>query len=346
MSKPRSNYEKTKWYRFEAWVNGDEPAEEIHKNEALTESESLKNTENENTILHNGRQLPDMKDADDIISDNKKKEVEELYQKYKNWPETKGFKIFKKFYNFIAVIFCISLSFVLLTVVSYLPEFGNPSNPTNNEVSERYIESGLEETGAVNIVSGMILDYRAFDTLGESHVLFIAACCVLILLRIDRGKDGKPTSEQIAEEENDRRLEPKNDIILQKVALFVVPLIIIFGIYVILNGHLSPGGGFSGGAIIGAGLILYLNAFGFKKTERFFQYKTFQKISLCSLLFYSLAKTYSFYTGANHLHSIISNGTPGAILSSGLILPLNICVGLVVACTMYCFYGMFRKGGL
>jgi multicomponent Na+:H+ antiporter subunit B len=38
-------------------------------------------------------------------------------------------------------------------------------------------------------------------------------------------------------------------------------------------------------------------------------------------------------------------GTPGAILSSGLILPLNICVGLVVACTMYTFYAMFRKGG-
>lgn len=57
--------------------------------------------------------------------------------------------------------------------------------------------------------------------------------------------------------------------ILQKVAGFLVPLIIIFGIYVILNGHLSPGGGFSGGAIIGAGLILYLNAFGFAKTERF-----------------------------------------------------------------------------
>mgnify|MGYP006976618559 CR=1 FL=1 len=38
-------------------------------------------------------------------------------------------------------------------------------------------------------------------------------------------------------------------------------------------------------------------------------------------------------------------GTPGDILSSGLILPLNICVGLVVACTMYAFYAMFRKGG-
>ena len=195
-------------------------------------------------------------------------------------------------------------------------------------------------------MTGMILDYRAFDTLGESHVLFIAACCVLILLRIDHDKDGKPTQVMIAEEQNDRLYEPKNDVILQKISFLLVPLAIIFGIYVILNGHLSPGGGFSGGAIIGAALILYLNAFGFQKTERFFTYKTFSRVSFCALLFYSAAKTYSFYMGANHLPSGIPLGEPGAILSSGLILPLNICVGLVVACTMYSFYAFFRKGGI
>ena len=44
----------------------------------------------------------------------------------------------------------------------------------------------------------------------------------------------------------------------------------MFGVYVILSGHISPGGGFSGGAIMGAGLILYLNADGFKRRVRFF----------------------------------------------------------------------------
>ena len=145
--------------------------------------------------------------------------------------------------------------------------------------------------------------------------------------------------------ENDRLFEPKNDLILQKVSCVLVPIIFIFGIYIILNGHLSPGGGFSGGAVIGAGLILYLNAFGFKKTERFFTDKTFRVITLSALSFYCIAKSYSFYTGANHLESGIPLGTPGAILSSGLILPLNICVGLIVACTMYAFYALFRKGG-
>lgn len=240
------------------------------------------------------------------------------------------------------MIFCIGLVLILLVGVSHLPAIGEADKPVNNEVSERYIESGLQETGAVNIVTGMILDYRAFDTLGESHVLFIATCTVLILLRDDKKKKLGQVEDV---EGDDRSHEPKNDVILQTVAKILVPPIVIFGIYVILGGHLGPGGGFSGGAIIGAGLILYLNAFGFKKTERFFTAKTYKWMSFGALACYSLSKCYSFYTGANHIESIIPLGTPGAILSSGLILLLNICVGVVVAGTMYTFYVMFRKGG-
>jgi len=53
-----------------------------------------------------------------------------------------------------------------------------------------------------------------------------------------------------------------------------------------------------------------------------------------------------FLYGAHHLESGIPKGVPGEILSAGLILPLNICVGIVVACTMYHFYTLFRKGGM
>ena len=120
----------------------------------------------------------------------------------------------------------------------------------------------------------------------------------------------------------------------------------LFGIYILVNGHLSPGGGFSGGAIMGAGLILHVNAFGYKKTQRFFNEKTYKRVTVGALSFYCIAKSYSFFTGANHIPSGIPLGTPGAIISSGLILPLNICVGLVVACTMYAFYTLFKKGGM
>jgi len=254
--------------------------------------------------------------------------------------QRKSIRILWVVYRILAVALCLFIAYNLLIAVSWLPKTGEWDRPVNNEVSERYIEKGLQETGAVNIVTGMILDYRAFDTFGESNVLNIATITVLILLR----RNKKKLPNEIEEKENDRLLEPKNDVILQKAALFLVPAIFLFGIYVILNGHLSPGGGFSGGAIIGAGLILYVSAFGFEKTEKFFTEKTQKVVSLVALLFYCLAKSYSFFTGANELESHIPLGKAGAILSSGLILPLNICVGLVVAVTMYTFYCMFRKG--
>lgn len=274
-----------------------------------------------------------------------RQEHESLRERIYRTQDNRKLWLFQKFYQAASVLFCLAFISIMLVAVSWLPENGDPSAPDNNEVSARYIEQGLQETGAVNIVTGMILDYRAFDTFGESNVLFAATMAVMILLRFDA--KGKSEEELLrAEAElNDRLYEPKNDVILQRVAGFLVPLILIFGIYIILNGHLSPGGGFSGGAIMGAGLILYLNAFGFAKTERFFTEKTYKWTCFCALAFYGLAKSYSFYTGANQLESHIPLGTPGAILSSGLILPLNICVGLVVACTMYAFYALFRKGG-
>ena len=265
-----------------------------------------------------------------------------------DWTEKKALPFARAMYNLLCVGICVTMIALLLYTVTVLPAFGDPNHPINNEVSARYIENGLQETGAVNIVTGMILDYRAFDTLGESSVLFTAAMVVLFLLRKD--KDSARYS-QLAQTmdlnpHSDTYYEPKNDIILQKTATILVPIVLLLGVYVVLNGHLSPGGGFSGGAIMGAGLILYVTAFGFAKMRRFFTYKTYQRVVLVALLTYALSKCYSFYTGANHIESVIPLGTPGAILSSGLILVLNICVGFIVACTMYCFYAVFRKGEL
>ena len=253
---------------------------------------------------------------------------------------------FDRLYRILAVVTCVILVGSLLWAVSYLPEFGALGSPGTNEVPARYINSGIRETGAINYVAGMILDYRAFDTLGESNVLFIAAVTVLILIRVTPSRNGKPSTSQLEAECDDRMYEPKNDLILQFQTNLLVPMILLFGIYGLMNGHLGPGGGFGGGAIMGAALILYLNAFGFKKTERFFTYKTFSFVSVAALSFYAVSKAYSFFTGANHLPSIITPGTPGMLFSAGLIPYLNIAVGMVVCCTMYSFYTLFRKGDL
>lgn len=256
-------------------------------------------------------------------------------------------------YRVAALVLAVLLFFMLATVMIGMPNVGDKNNPDNNEVAKRYIENGLSETGAVNIVSGMILDYRAFDTFGESCVLFAATICVMIMLRIDgQTKEDDEEAQKVTfgirqsafSKIDSRQYEPENDSILKKSAILIVPLILMFGLYVILNGHISPGGGFSGGAILGAGLILFLSAFGFRTAEKVLNAKTVKIITFVALLVYCLAKSYSFFTGANHLESGIPLGTPGAILSSGLILVLNICVGMVVACTMYSFYALVRRG--
>ena len=269
-----------------------------------------------------------------------------MYSSLHQWASTKGSRLMRWVYIVASVVMCVGIIALLLNTAANLPPYGDPDNPVNNEVSAHYITQGQAETGAVNIVAGMILDYRAFDTLGESNVLFIAAVTVLVLLRLAPSRDGKPTTEMLEAEADDRLYEPKHDMILQHQANLLVPLILLFGIYVVMNGHISPGGGFSGCAIMGAGLILYLNAFGFRKTERFFTFRTFQIVSLMALAFYACSKAYSFFTGANHLPSIFSPGTPGMLFSAGLIPYLNIAVGLVVCCTMYAFYTLFRKGDM
>ncbi len=335
MSRQRDDYENSWWRKFKGWVDGEvDLLAEGMEIRAPQMQEEGKTDKPSAPLLPSGTAENPLRETQP--TDGQLPKIAE---------ERRGIRWLRRFYQVMSVFLCLSIIFVLLWTVAYLPAFGNAGNPDNNEVSARYIERGVQETGAINIVTGMILDYRAFDTFGESCVLFIASCCVLVLLRIDITESGGRAGKRLAES-NDRLFEPKDDVILQKCACILVPLILVFGIYIVLNGHLSPGGGFSGGTVLGSGLIFYLNAFGFRKTERFFTEKVYRRITLCALTFYCLAKSYSFFTGANHLKSGIPLGTPGAIISSGLILPLNICVGLVVACTMYAFYALFRKGGM
>jgi len=272
---------------------------------------------------------------------------EELtYERFHAWSHTRGEKLLKTIYSCLAVLICIGLSAILIYTTLDLPKFGSADALIDNEVSRFYVEEGLTHTGGVNIISSIILDFRGFDTLGESHVLFIAACTVLMLLYLPKGDSPSEIRERLEAEADDRHFEPRHDPILQGCTRILVPLLLVFGIYILLNGHLSPGGGFSGGAILGAGMILFLCSFGFAKAERFFTMKTFRTITTAALVCYALGKGFVFFTGANGIENGIHAGVFGRIFSGGLMMPLNIVVGLVVACTMYGLYTLFRKGDM
>ena len=180
----------TKWNRFCSWVDGI--AQEY---EPLTVPEAGKKQEGGRTKLLNEKQR---------------------------------LRLFTFEYHFMAWLVCLTLVSVLIYTIFQLPLFGDPTNPAVNEVVQRYVENGLEETGAVNMVAGMILDYRAFDTFGESSVLFLAVTCVMMLLlrdqnNIDREEDLQEAREKIIERE-------ASDLVLRSAAKIIMPCILLFGV--------------------------------------------------------------------------------------------------------------------
>ena len=236
---------------------------------------------------------------------------------------------FLRLYAKCAVVISVFLLIVLLIGAAALPAFASPGNPTNNEVVQRYVGSAERETGAENVIAGLILNYRGFDTFGESCVLFLAVCCVMLLLWA--------TNDKIRAEAADSGRTAPRDAILQNVAKLVLPCILCFGLCVLFNGHISPGGGFSGGSILGAVLILFAVAFGAEAVQRFFTERVFNTVRITGLMIYALMFGLYIYQGAN---GIDSN------LARYIVLVIDIAVGLVVMSTMYGFYSFYTKGEL
>ena len=231
---------------------------------------------------------------------------------------------YSRLYIYACVAICAIVLMFLLVTAEGMPPFGNPGNATNNEVPNRYVSMAEEETGAENAIAGMILNYRGFDTFGESCVLFLAVCCVMILVWDPEGK-------------NEGLITPElpRDSILAVCANMVIPCVLCFGICTLMNGHVSPGGGFSGGSILGASLILFATAAGKEAVHRFFTERTFNVIRISGLMIYACMFGIYIFQGAN-------TGESG--LARYIVLVIDIAVGLVVMSTMYGFYSFFEKG--
>ena len=130
-----------------------------------------------------------------------------------------------------------------------LPAIGDPEQPAATHVSPRYIEDAQRETGAANMVTAVLADYRAYDTLGETVVIFTAGLACLLVL----GTLGPPRQETAS----DRSLvHPIGSDVVDVTARLLIPFLLLFSSYVVIHGHYSPGGGFQGGAILGGAAIL------------------------------------------------------------------------------------------
>lgn len=122
-----------------------------------------------------------------------------------------------------------------------------------SDLAEHYLRQVPAELGAPNVVTGILISFRGFDTLGEVAVLFMVAASVGALLSAGAGAGPQAVGTASA------RRRPSE--LVRNGADVVLPLIFLFGAYVILNGHLSAGGGFQGGAVVSSGVMLFILAY-------------------------------------------------------------------------------------
>ena len=101
----------------------------------------------------------------------------------------------------ITVIVMAIILAIFISSLSGLPAIGDPESAPNTHVSDYYIEHAKEDTGSPNIVTATLADYRGFDTLGETSVMFIAGLTTVLIL--SSGLKKKKTKEEKKDGEGD-----------------------------------------------------------------------------------------------------------------------------------------------
>ncbi|MDR2167520.1 MAG: MnhB domain-containing protein [Clostridiales bacterium] len=139
-------------------------------------------------------------------------------------------------------------------------------------------------------------------------------------------------------------LSKERPIFLKQVIGALVPFVMVYGIYILFNGALSPGGGFSGGAILGVSLVLASVAYGPKAVRKFFPYKTLSIFRVVAFSAYVILLAYAFIMYNQDLYTIFRPGNPESLFGAGMILPLNLSVGIIKTCTIYALYALFADG--
>lgn len=195
-------------------------------------------------------------------------------------------------------------------------------------LAELYVQAVPADLGAPNVITGILLTYRAFDTLGEVAVLFMVAAGVGILLT------GGDKSNDVAHE---RKAASE---LVQSGADILLPLIFIFAAYIIMNGHLSAGGGFQGGAVIASGVMLLLLA---KPATALSQdFLSFSE-SLAGVLFVLVGVAGIVFAGGFLDNRVLPLGQFGAFFSAGAIPVISILLGIKVGAELSVIIDRFRN---
>ncbi len=203
----------------------------------------------------------------------------------------------------------IMLGIIFLNVITSFSE-----RTALNALSARYVEKGPAELGAPNLITAVIVTYRGLDTLGEVTVLFISAAGVGLLLR--RKEDAETAVQRTEASE-----------LVKTGSQFLIPMIFLLGVYIFINGHLTPGGGFQGGAVIASGTMLLLLTNPFKKLN----HTVMGWLESLAGVGYVITGLLGLVLVGSFLDSrFLSLGTYGEIISAGSIPLIYIIIGLKV----------------
>lgn len=185
-----------------------------------------------------------------------------------------------------------------------------PFGKDKMNVAKEYIEMGAGSTGAQNMVTSVVLSFRALDTLGEVTVLFASSMAVGLLLL--------PGGVMWRRKEN---------FVLAFATKWMPYLIGLIGIYIVLQGHLTPGGGFQGGVIIATGIMLYflLSGIEIKKDRLVHILESIMGAGFVGIGLWGLYKNGSF------LYNFLPQGKVGELFSAGILPVLYILIGIKVA---------------
>jgi multicomponent Na+:H+ antiporter subunit B len=185
-----------------------------------------------------------------------------------------------------------------------------------NATAQYYAERTAADLGSQNIVTAIVVTYRGLDTLGEVTVLFLTAAIVGLILAPSHGST-----------EGARHLFPPAGELLRTGGRLLVPLILLSGVYVFVNGHLTPGGGFQGGAILASSMLLLLLSSPLKR----FSHRVIAVVeSLSGLVYVVIGVLGLVYAGGFLDNRFLPLGSFGALFSAGAIPIIYTLIGLKV----------------
>ncbi len=247
------------------------------------------------------------------------------------------------------------------------PGWGDPASPASSRVSVYYIEQSMAQTSVPNMVTAVLADYRGYDTMFETIVIFTAGIGCLFLLRsfkpvapesrlyrhIPTGitlrieKGGKLPRDSDIFEQIDSVWVP-HDLVIRTTCRLVIPFIQLFAFYVIAHGHHSPGGGFQGGVILGASMVLFAIGFDLRSAIQQMGEKFLAFLSALGVFIYAGIGGLSLFFKANYLdYSTLAPvlGTDPVSARSHGILIVEIGVGMAVMAVMIMLYYTLSSAG-